>query len=185
MDEEKNINEETTNEQQLDNPNMKFENEPKTEEERKLFELNKKIEELQVENDDKEDRIKRLVAEFENSKKRSDKEREFRFESVMMDVITKILPAIDNLEKAANAETQDTEYKKGVEMVLAQFKDTLKACNVTEIEAVGKPFDPTYHEAVMNVEDPNLGTKVVKEEYRKGYMLGDKVIRYSLVIVAN
>ena len=84
-----------------------------------------------------------------------------------------------------DSETQDAEYKKGVEMVLNQLKDILKAFNVVEIEAVGKTFDPGYHEAVMSVEDPSLGSKVIKEEYRKGYMIGDRVLRHSLVVVAN
>ena len=160
---------------------MEFENEPKTEVEI----LNKKIKEQQEEIDEQDDRIKRLMAEFENFKKRSDKERNTMYNSVMGDVVISILPAIDNLEKAAQAETKDEQFKSGVEMVLNQFKEVLKNNKVVEIEAVGKPFDPSLHEAVSLVEDSNLGPKTVKEEYRKGYMIGDRVLRHSLVVVAN
>ena len=135
--------------------------------------------------EEKEDRIKRLMAEFENFKKRSDKERTNLYNSVMGDVITSLLPVLDNLEKAAKAETKDEQYKNGIEMVLNQFKDVLKANGVTEIETVGKKFDPSIHEAVSLVQDENLGEKEIKEEFRKGYMIGDKVLRHSLVVVAN
>lgn len=135
--------------------------------------------------EEKEDRIKRLMAEFENFKKRSDKERTNLYNSVMGDVVTSLLPVLDNLEKAAKAETKDEQYKNGIEMVLNQFKDVLKANGVTEIETVGKKFDPSIHEAVSLVQDENLGEKEIKEEFRKGYMIGDKVLRHSLVVVAN
>ena len=135
--------------------------------------------------EEKEDRIKRLMAEFENFKKRSDKERTNLYNSVMGDVVTSLLPVLDNLEKAAKAETKDEQYKNGIEMVLNQFKDVLKANGVTEIETVGKKFDPPIHEAVSLVQDENLGEKEIKEEFRKGYMIGDKVLRHSLVVVAN
>lgn len=180
---EKKVNNEEV--QNDENANMKFEQEPQTEEEKEIQILKKKIEEQKVEIDDNEDRIKRLMAEFENFKKRSDKERAGMYSSVMGDVVTALLPAIDNLEKAAEAETQDEQYKSGVEMVLKQFKDVLTANGVKEIDAVGKTFDPSLHEAVSLVVDENLGQKVIKEEFRKGYMIGDKVLRHSLVVVAN
>ena len=135
--------------------------------------------------EEKEDRIKRLMAEFENFKKRSDKERTNLYNSVMGDVVTSLLPVLDNLEKAAKVETKDEQYKNGIEMVLNQFKDVLKANGVKEIETVGKKFDPSIHEAVSLVQDENLGEKEIKEEFRKGYMIGDKVLRHSLVVVAN
>ena len=96
-----------------------------------------------------------------------------------------MLPVIDNLEKAATAETQDEGYKQGVELVLKQFKDVLSANGVNEIEAVGQTFDPELHEAVGSIIDENLGEKEIKEEYRKGYKIGSKVIRHSMVVVAN
>lgn len=163
------------------NSNMKFEKKPETVEEK----LQAKIEEQKEEIDEKDDRIKRLMAEFENFKKRSDKERLGMYNSVMGDVVMKLLPVLDNLEKAVAAESKDEQYKNGIEMVEKQFQDVLKANGVKEIESIGKPFDPSLHEAVSLVEDSNLGPKTIKEEYRKGYTIGDKVLRHSLVVVAN
>ena len=135
--------------------------------------------------EEQEDRLKRLMAEFDNFKKRSSKEREGLYNSLVSDIFTSLLPVIDNLEKAANAETTDVGYKQGVELVLKQFKDVLKANGVEEIASVGEAFDPELHEAVASVQDETLGEKVIKEEYRKGYKIGSKVIRHSMVVVAN
>ncbi len=101
------------------------------------------------------------------------------------DIIKSLLPVVDNLEKASEAATTDDNYKQGVELVLKQFKDVLNANGVKEIEAVGQTFDPELHEAVSSVIDENLGEKEIKEEFRKGYKIGDKVIRHSMVVVAN
>ena len=131
------------------------------------------------------DRYKRVLAEFENYKKRSAKERDLLYNSVMGDVMTGILPVLDNLEKAVQAETEDTNYKQGVELVYKQLQDLLKANGVEEIESVGKTFDPELHEAVSSVQDASKGEKEIVQEYRKGYMIGNKVIRHSMVIVAN
>ena len=168
-----------------ENPNMKFEKEAQSEEEQKIMDLQNALEQLKADNDEKDDRIKRLMAEFENFKKRSNKEREGLYSSVMGEVVLQILPVIDNLEKAVESKTEDQDYKNGIILVLEQLKETLKKNGVTEIEAVGKPFDPSLHEAISMVEDPNLGEKIVQQEYRKGYMIGDKVLRHSMVIVAN
>lgn len=135
--------------------------------------------------EEKEDQLKRIMAEFDNFKKRSTKERETLYNSLVGDIFTSLLPVIDNLEKAVEATTQDESYKQGVELVLKQFKDVLAANGVEEIHALGETFDPTYHEAVSAVVDENLGEKVIKEEYRKGYKIGNKVIRHSMVVVAN
>lgn len=172
---------ENASNQNEENSNMKFEKKPETVEEK----LQAKIEEQKEEIDEKDDRIKRLMAEFENFKKRSDKERLGMYNSVMGDVVMKLLPVLDNLEKAVAAESKDEQYKNGIEMVEKQFQDVLKANGVKEIESIGKPFDPSLHEAVSLVEDSNLGSKTIKEEYRKGYTIGDKVLRHSLVVVAN
>ena len=168
-----------------ENPNMKFEKEAQSEEEQKIMDLQNALEQLKADNDEKDDRIKRLMAEFENFKKRSNKEREGLYSSVMGEVVLQILPVLDNLEKAVESKTEDQDYKNGIILVLEQLKETLKKNGVTEIEAVGKPFDPSLHEAISMVEDPNLGEKIVQQEYRKGYMIGDKVLRHSMVIVAN
>lgn len=131
------------------------------------------------------DRLKRLIAEFDNFKKRNAKEREMLYNSVLADVVNGFLPVLDNLEKAASAETADTNYKQGIDLVLKQYIDVLSSFGVKEIESIGKTFDPELHEAVSMVQDETLGEKVVKEEFRKGYKLGDKVLRHSMVIVAN
>lgn len=148
-------------------------------------ELNEEISKLKDELEDVKDRHTRLIAEFDNLKKRSAKEREGLYNSIIADIITALLPVLDNLEKAAEASTQDEEYKKGIELVLKQFKDVLEANGVKEIEAEGKPFDPELHEAVSTIQDENLGEKIVAKEYRKGYTIGTKVIRHSMVVVAN
>ena len=134
---------------------------------------------------DQEDRLKRLMAEFDNFKKRSTKEREGLYNSLISDIFSSLLPVIDNLEKATDAKTEDEGYKQGVELVLKQFKDVLSANGVEEIESVGTTFDPALHEAVGSVIDETLGEKEIKEEYRKGYKIGSKVIRHSMVVVAN
>ena len=143
------------------------------------------LEEKQKELDDITDRYKRILAEFENHKKRSQKEREVLYNSILADIVEQLLPVIDNLENATKAETKDEEYKKGVELVLKQFKDVLKSKGVEEIKAVGETFDPELHEAVSSVTDENLGEKEIATEYRKGYKIGTKVIRHSMVVVAN
>lgn len=135
--------------------------------------------------EEQEDRLKRLMAEFDNFKKRSSKEREGLYNSLVSDIFTSLLPVIDNLEKAVEAKTEDESYKQGVELVLKQFKDVLTANGVQEIETVGQTFDPELHEAVSSVVDETLGEKEIKEEYRKGYKIGSKVIRHSMVVVAN
>ena len=147
--------------------------------------LKEELDALRAENDEQEDRIKRLMAEFENFKKRSAKEREQLYNSIISDIAISFLPVIDNLEKAVSVKTEDNNYKVGVELVLKQFKEVLSNNGVKEIEAVGKTFDPELHEAVSSVEDSSLGVQEIKEEYRKGYMIGNKVIRHSLVVVAN
>ena len=146
---------------------------------------NAEIEALKQELEETTDRYKRLMAEFDNYKKRSAKEREGLYNSLIADIITSLLPTLDNLEKAANAKTEDESYKQGVELVLKQFTDTLSSLGVKEIETVGTTFNPELHEAVSSVQDDELGEKEIKEEFRKGYKIGDKVIRHSMVIVAN
>lgn len=150
-----------------------------------IIELKKQMASMKAEIEEKDDRYKRIMAEFENYKKRSAKERESLYDSIISEIVSSFLPVLDNLEKAAVAETKDEEYKKGVELMLQQFKDVLASKGVKEIETVGKTFDPELHEAVSSVVDENLGEKEIKEEFRKGYMIGNRVIRHSMVIVAN
>ena len=135
--------------------------------------------------DELDDRFKRVFAEFENYKKRSSKERETLYNSILGDVVEVMLPVIDNLENAVKVETQDENYKQGVELVLKQFKDVLASKGVQEIPALGETFDPALHEAVSSVQDDTKGIQEIVQEYRKGYKIGSRVIRHSMVVVAN
>ena len=159
----------------------KTQNEEENEKITEKNELQLKQEEL----DELTDRYKRILAEFENHKKRSQKEREGLYNSILGDVIEVILPILDNLENAAKVETTDENYKKGIELVLKQFQDVLKAKGVQEIETLGATFDPELHEAVSSIQDDTKGEKEIVQESRKGYKIGHKVIRHSMVVVAN
>ena len=130
-----------------------------------------------------DDRYKRVLAEFENFKKRSQKERELLYNSVLGDIILGMLPAMDNLENAMKAECKDENYKQGIELVYKQFKDFLEKHGVQEIPTVGETFDPSVHEAVSSVQDDTKGAQEIVQEYRKGYKIGSKVIRHSMVVV--
>lgn len=165
-----------------ENKDMKQEENNKADE---IIELKKQIETQKVQIEETEDRLKRVAAEFDNYKKRSSKEKDGLYNSLVGDIVSNFLPIIDNLEKAVEAETKDEEYRKGIELVLKQFKDVLLARGVTEIETVGKTFDPEVHEAVSSVQDETKGEKEIVQEYRKGYKIGDRVIRHSMVVVAN
>ena len=143
------------------------------------------IDPKQQELDELNDRYKRVMAEFENYNKRSSKERETLYNSILGDIVEVFLPIVDNLENALKVETQDTEYKKGIELVLKQFKDVLKTKGVEEIPAVGETFDPSLHEAVSSIQDSNKNAQEIVQEYRKGYKIGSRVIRHSMVVVAN
>ena len=162
--------------------------ENKNEQQEQNEQLNQKADEvieLKKQLEEKEDRLKRLMAEFDNFKKRSIKERDMLYNNLISDIIKNLLPVLDNLEKAAMAETKDEGYKQGIELLLKQFKEVLTANGVQEIETVGTTFDPEVHEAVSLVTDENLGEKEIKEEFRKGYKSGNKVIRHAMVVVAN
>jgi len=140
---------------------------------------------LASEYDELNDRYKRLLAEFENYKKRSAKERESIYGMITGDVVTTMLPIMDNLEKAVSAKTEDTQYQDGVALVARQFQEALKSLGLEEIETVGKRFDPEFHEAVSHIQDETKGEQEIVQEYRKGYKIGNKVVRHSMVIVAN
>ena len=131
------------------------------------------------------ERYLRLMAEFDNYKKRSAKERENIYTDVRVDTVTKFLPVFDNLERAMKTETADEAFKKGVEMTFNQLTDVFKKLGVEEIESVGKQFDPAMHNAVMHIEDEAYGESEIVEEFQKGFRIGDKVIRFSMVKVAN
>ena len=146
-----------------------------------LEEMNK----LKEEYEELDDRYKRMFAEFENYKKRSQKEKEGIYGMITGDVVASMLPVMDNLQKAAEAKTEDTGYQEGVKLVYRQFAEALKGLGLEEIETVGKRFDPEFHEAVSHVQDDTKGEQEIVQEYRKGYKIGNKVVRHSMVIVAN
>jgi len=148
-------------------------------------EMEQKLAALQKEADENNDRLKRIMAEFENFKKRTQKEKELQYNSILADVISSLLPVIDNLEKAVQTKTEDASFKQGVEMVYKQLLDVLASYGVKKIEAVGNRFDPELHDAVSHIEDETLGEQIVKEVFRTGYILGDKVVRHAMVVVAN
>ncbi len=131
------------------------------------------------------DKYLRLLAEYDNYRKRSVKERENIYSEVRADTALKFLPVYDNLERALENETEDEAYKRGVEMIMTQFLETLKGFGITPIEALNGKFDPELHEAVMHEVDEEKGENEVVFEFKKGFKLGDKVIRFSVVKVAN
>ena len=131
------------------------------------------------------DRYLRLMAEYDNFRKRSAKERENIYTDVRVDTVSKFLPVYDNLQRAMATATADEAYKKGVEMTFNQLCEVFKKLGVEEIEAVGKTFDPNFHNAVMHVDDEEKGDSEIVEEFQKGFKVGEKVIRFSMVKVAN
>ncbi|MDO5141467.1 MAG: nucleotide exchange factor GrpE [Eubacteriales bacterium] len=136
--------------------------------------------------DELNDRYLRMAAEYDNFRKRSQREREQVYADAVSRAVTALLPTYDNLERALKAETADAEYKKGVELTMTQLTDSLKGLNVTVIEAsTGTAFDPNLHNAMLHVEDETLGESVIAEVFQQGFQIGDKVIRHSMVKVAN
>ena len=148
----------------------------------------KKEEAMKAQIDELEDRVKRQMAEFENFRKRTEKEKAAMFETGARSVIEKILPIVDNFERGLSAvpeEEKDSAFVQGMNKVYKQLVTELDNMGVKPIEAVGQEFDPNYHNAVMHVEDENLGENVVAEEFQKGYTYHDNVVRHSMVKVAN
>lgn len=150
----------------------------------------KKAEESETEKLKKElaeanDKYLRLMAEYDNFRKRSAKERLELTDTAKGNVINGFLPVFDNFERALGTETQDAVYKQGVEMIFNQFSDALKKLNVEVMELAGKEFDPNVATAVSTVDDPDLGENIVAQVLQNGYTIGGKVIRHAMVIVAN
>ena len=134
------------------------------------------------------DKVLRQMAEFENFRKRTEKEKAMMFEIGAKSIVEKLLPVIDNFERGLSAvseEEKSTGFAQGVEMIYKQLLTELSEAGVTPIEAVGKEFNPDFHNAVMHIEDENFGENIVAEEFQKGYMYKDSVVRHSMVKVAN
>ena len=132
-----------------------------------------------------QDKVLRLAAEYDNFRKRSQKEKDALYGDIKANTLRDFLPVYDNLCRALSAETADEAYKRGVELIYNQLMSVFKGLGVTAIEAEGQPFDPQLHNAVIHVEDETVGDSTVVQELQKGFRLGDRVIRFSMVKVAN
>ena len=143
------------------------------------------LEELKEKLAAEHDNFLRLAAEYDNLRKRTQKERESLYQDAKADTVGKFLPVFDNLQRAMAQETADEAYKKGVEMTMQGFQAILDALNVTVYGAPGEAFDPTFHNAVMHVDDETLGENTIAEVFQTGFRMGDKVIRHAMVKVAN
>ena len=143
-------------------------------------------EKLQKELDEKNEQFLRLCAEYDNFRKRSQKEKQDIYSSSQADVIKELLPVLDNFDRAANNKDANAEdYKKGIDLIFNQFGEVLKKLGVESYGERGDEFDPNIHNAVMTVEDEELGENVIASVFSKGYKLGDRIVREAVVQVAN
>ena len=147
--------------------------------------LLEELETLKANLADQEDKFLRLAAEYDNFRRRSQKEKEAIYSDAKADAVKALLPVYDNLERALKQDTRDEAYAKGVEMTMTGLKKALESLGVQEIPALGQSFDPTFHNAVMHVEDEEYGENVVVDVFQAGFTLGEKVIRFAMVKVAN
>lgn len=140
---------------------------------------------LKAENEELKDQLLRKMAEFDNFKKRTLREKDELYNFAKANCVETILGVIDNFERALQTECSDENFKKGVEMIFQQFLNTLEKLGVEEIEALNQPFNPEYHNAVNQIEDENFEENTVCQVFQKGYKIGDKVVRHAMVVVAN
>ena len=165
--------------------------EEKKEDKKRFGKKDKKAEEKEKEEKhaqelaEKDDKYLRLAAEYDNFRRRTQKEKESLFVDTKTDTLSKFLPVYDNLVRALNTPTEDEAYRKGVEMIMTQFEATMEKLGVEKIESLGKTFDPTVHNAVMHVEDSEKGENEVVEVFQEGFKIGDKIVRFAMVKVAN
>lgn len=160
-------------------------NPAETEENTETDAVSAELEKVKKEKDELNDRYLRTLAEYDNFRKRTQKEKESIHADAVADTVTKLLPILDSFERASAYECPDTEYKKGIDLIGNSVKEVFDSLGVKEIPALGEKFDPKFHNAVMHNDDPAHEENVITDVYRKGYMLGDKVIRFSMVVVAN
>ena len=158
------------------------EKEKKNDEEKKAEQAEQAVSEAMAALNDK---YLRLCAEYDNFRRRSQKEKDSLYGDVKADTLLKFLPVYDNLVRALNTPTQDEAFRKGVEMTMNQFNTTMERLGVTKIDSLGEKFDPALHNAVMHVEDEEKGENEIVEVFQEGFRLGDKVIRFAMVKVAN
>lgn len=140
---------------------------------------------LQEQCDQLNDKYMRILAEYDNFRKRSQREKEEIYPRATATTVEKFLPIIDNFERAMESPCSDETFKKGVEMIFQSFMKVMEDLHVEEIGKEGETFDPQMHNAVMHVEDENYGENVVAQVLQKGYRIGDRVVRYAMVKVAN
>ena len=145
----------------------------------------KELEALRQQLAGEQDKYLRLAAEYDNYRKRSQKEKDHIYSDGVADTLVKFLPIYDNLERAKQQATADEAYKKGVEMIMTAMKETLSKCGVEIFGEAGEAFDPAMHNAVMHVEDESLGENVIESVFQKGFRIGEKVVRFAMVRVAN
>lgn len=158
------------------------EKEKKNDEEKKAEQAEQAVSEAMAALNDK---YLRLCDEYDNFRRRSQKEKDSLYGDVKADTLLKFLPVYDNLVRALNTPTQDEAFRKGVEMTMNQFNTTMEKLGVTKIDSLGEKFDPALHNAVMHVEDEEKGENEIVEVFQEGFRLGDKVIRFAMVKVAN
>ncbi len=147
--------------------------------------LSEENEKLSQELADANDKYLRLCAEYDNYRKRTTREKTEAYGDATAKCIQDILPVLDSFERAIEAECTDEAFKSGMEMIYGQFQESLKKIGVTDMDALGKEFDPNVHSAIKQVEDDSFGENTVCQVFQKGYMLGDRVIRHAVVAVAN
>lgn len=143
------------------------------------------VKKLRSELEAEKDKYLRLLAEYDNFRKRSQKEKDNLYTEIRAETVGKFLPVYDNLERALNQPTVDEAYKKGVEMTMGGLIEVMEKLGVQAFGDVGDTFDPNMHNAVMHCEDENLGENVLAEVFQKGFRVGDKVVRFAMVRVAN
>lgn len=176
--------EETSNIEESETKTQEVEQE-ETNDNKQLEDLKAQLKEEKEKSDEYYEHLKRNMAEFDNFKKRMAKEKDMMYNTISANIISELLPVLDNFEKALQADTADDSYKDGMSMIYTQLIETLSKLGVEEIEALNTTFDPNFHEAVMHIEDENYGEKEITEVFRKGYKIGDKIIRHAMVKVAN
>ena len=180
MAEEKNVNAEEVCEE----PKEKAEKKEKKTSKKELDAVKKELEEVKARLEEQNDKYLRIVAEYDNYRKRAQKEKEGIYSDAYIDAVKELLPILDNLERAVSF-ADSGNLAEGVTMTVNMFKDTFTKMGVEEIVTENAEFDPNLHNAVMHTEDENVGENMIVETFSKGYKKGDKVIRYAMVKVAN
>lgn len=158
---------------------------PKKEKKTKTSKKDEEIARLQAECENEHNLLLRTAAEFDNYKKRTEREKLSVGEYAKANVIKQLLPVLDNIDRAATADSGSADYIKGIELIIKQLLSLKEKLEIKELAAVGEPFDPAVHEAVMHIDDETLGENVVSQVLQQGYKIGDTVIRAAMVQVAN